>query len=118
MLTAERIGDYAELGYTVKELTKSRRNKAKNWQVKVAMSEIDPRDFKGREVQLPMAVWQRAKKIYDAEQTERYINQAKATVKAIKYKQKSEDYQMAFIIAVAVWFYTTFFAIVAYFTRI
>ena len=79
---------------------------------------IDPKDYDNDLIELPGRVWALAEQIRDNEETEKHINHAKAAVRAIKYKQKAEDYKMAFIIAVAIWFYTTFFAIVAYFTRI
>lgn len=114
MLTEERIREYEERGYPVSKLVKSRRNKAKNWQVKLAMSEIDPKTYKDKLIKLPNDVWNRANEFKDAVETEKYINQANASVLAVKYKQKYENYRTYLIVSIMLGFYSTFFAISAY----
>ena len=118
MLTAERIQEYTDLGYPVEKLVKSRRNKANNWQTKLAMSEIDPKSYKGKEIRLPGDVWNRANELRDATATEKHINQANAAVRAIKFKQKAEDWKTACIIMGSLWLYTASLAVVFYFTRL
>ena len=117
MLTAKRIEEYTERGYSPRKLIKSPRNKAKNWQVKTAMGMTDPKKFDEDLIELPRYIWNLAEQIDDSEYVERHMKQAEAMVTSLKYKKKFERCRIWLIVSIILGFYSTFFALSAYFER-
>jgi hypothetical protein len=114
MLTAERIEEYTKRGYSPRKLIKSPKNTARDWQVKTAMSLINPKDYDRDLFLLPLAVWRLAEHLHDADEVRKHINQANSSVLAIKYKRKYEKYKTYLIVSIILGFYSTFFAVSAY----
>jgi hypothetical protein len=115
MLTEERIEEYTKRGYSPRKLVESHKNIAKNWQVKTAMSLIDPKDYDHDLMSLPLAVWRVAEQLRDSEQVEVHINQARAGVELLKVRDECYRLKGWLVACGIVWYHTVFIISVIYF---
>ena len=117
MLTADKIQAYADMGFPVEAFTKNRRRKAKAWQIKLAMSDINPADYANKPLLLIGAVLRRAKEFNDAESVEKFKNQAQVSVKLVKSQQECYRLKGWLIASAVVWYHTAFFGLVYFILR-